>query len=41
MSETHRAAFLEAFGPDFRLDSSDSEDEAPCDFREEVIAEEA
>jgi hypothetical protein len=41
MSETHRAAFLEAFGPDFRLDSSDSEDEAPCDFGEEVIAEDA
>jgi hypothetical protein len=41
MSETHRAACLKAFGPDFHLDSSDSEDEGRCDFWEEVIAEDA
>lgn len=29
MSETHEAAWLKAFGPDFRLNDSDSEDEAP------------
>ena len=30
MSETHHAAWLNALGPDFRLNDSDSEDEGPC-----------